>query len=132
MALGIGDGEEITVRIVAELRHAIDGVGQQRDVTQGIERIDRLLSEGINDAALSSRRIQHPLRLTIEWIFARDQIAQLIGERGDVVEWVIDRERLTLGIYRDGRDLGSALAWRLSFAIYLNASRVIGRSAEVR
>ena len=53
---------------------------------------------------LPSRGIQHPFRLTVQRIFDPDEVTQFIGERRDVVQRVLDRERLALRIHRDGRD----------------------------
>ena len=47
-------------------------------------------------------RIQNPLRRTIQRILDFDQIAGLICERRGVVQRIFDRERLALGIDRDG------------------------------
>ena len=95
---------QIAVEIIVHLRDAVDRISELRDPIQGIWPIDRLLSERIDSAPQSPRRIEHPLRLPIQRIFHRDQIVQFIGERGDVVERVFDRERLTLRIHREGRD----------------------------
>ena len=117
LALGIGHGEEIAVRIVAELRHAVDGVGEVGDPVQGIGGIDGLLTKRIDETAQPSCGIQHPFRLAIQGIFDRDQIAQFIGERRDVVERIFDRKRLALGIDREGRDLVQGVGDRREIAL---------------
>jgi hypothetical protein len=109
LTLRIGDGEQITVGIIAELRHAVDGVGQLRSAIERIRHIDRLLPKGINDAAEPPRGIEHPFRLTIQEIFDGDEIAELIGERGDVVQRIFDREWLALLVHREGRDFAECV-----------------------
>ncbi len=66
---------------------------------------------------LLSRGIEHPFRLAIQRVFDRDQITQLIGERGDVVQRIFDRERLALGIDREGRGLVQDVGDRREIAL---------------
>lgn len=77
---------------------------------------------------LPSRGIEHALRLAIEWVFNRNQIAERIGKGGDVVQRVFDRERLALGIDRDGRDLAQRIGDGLEIALGVIAER--GRAVE--
>lgn len=58
LALCIGHGEEIAVGVIPELGDSVDGIGQLRDAIQGIGRIDRLLAQGVDEAAEPSRGIK--------------------------------------------------------------------------
>lgn len=81
LALGIGHGEEITVGIVPELRHAVNRIGELRDPIQRIRSIDGLLAQRVDEAAQPPRRIEHPCGGPIQRIFHRDEIAEFIGDR---------------------------------------------------
>lgn len=97
MALGIGDGEEIAVGIIAELRHPIDGVGELGDPIQRIGGIDGLLAQRVDETPQPPRRIEHACGGPIQRIFHRDEITEFIGQGGDVVQRIFNRERLALG-----------------------------------
>lgn len=97
--------------------------GQQSDAVEGLGGIDRLLPQGIDEAAQASRRIQHPLRLTIQGIFDLDQIAQFIGEGRLIIQRVFDRDRLALGIDREGRGLVQCIGDRREIALGIITER---------
>lgn len=93
----IGHGEEIAVRIIRECRIPIDRIGQLGDTIQGIRRVEGLLPKRVGDVSETPGCVQNPLHLAIERFFDLDQIADLIGERGEVVEGILDRERQNRG-----------------------------------
>ena len=105
LGFGISHGQQIIVRVIRERRIPVNRVRQLRDPIQRIRRIEGLLAEGIGHVPEPPGGIQNPLRLAIERVFDLDQIPRFIGERGDVAQGIRDRERLPLGIDRDGRGL---------------------------
>lgn len=54
-------------------------------------------------------RIEHPLGLTIQWVFDGDEIAQFVREPSDVVKRILNRERLALAIDRKRRDIAQGV-----------------------
>jgi hypothetical protein len=85
--------------------------------------MNHLLAEGINNAPEPPCCIQRPLDLAIQQVLDRNQIAQFIGERGDVVQRIFDRERWALGIDRDRRDLIECIRDRREVALEIIAKR---------
>ncbi len=125
LALRIGDSQELAVGIVPELGDAIDGVGQLRNAIQRVGSIDRLLPQRIDHAAESPCGIERPFCFAIERIFHRNQIAQFIGKRRRIVQGILDRERLTLGIDRDDRGLVQRIGDRSEVAFRIVAKVVV-------
>ena len=128
LRLGIRHREQIAVGIVGQPGHPGNGIGELRDAIEGIGGIDRLLPEGVNEAAEPSRRIEHSLCLAIQGVLHFNEITQLIGERRDVIERIFNRERLALAIDRDGRGLVEGVGDSGEIALGVIAER--GRVAQ--
>ena len=94
-----------------------------RDPVQGIGGVYGFLAKRIGDVSEASGGIENALGFPIERIFDRDQIAQLIRERGDVREWIGDRERLALGIHGEGRRLAQRIGDGREISLRIIAER---------
>lgn len=72
------------------------------------------------------------MRFPVQRIFHFDQITQIVGKGGDVVQRIFDRERLARGIDGDGGDLVQRIGdgRQITRAVVPKCGRVIERIGD--